>query len=404
MSCKIAFPSTQDLWDKVSRDFSTYVLNGAEIIPESNEHYVRALMFAMQQEVLMYAEQIVREQDPRTASCDSLIDLAERDGVTQAGATPYRGYVKLTGTAGTAIPQDIQIEINGQTYTSAQVVPAVIGNDGVTYLYVEAVKPGTENQPTATSGTITDPPAGINETVDVMGNFCGASDAETCEQLRSRYLEYLRYSPTAGINWILEKAGEWPCASAVYNAKEYCKDDNNCRPGQVDACECANTLELYMMFQGTFPCGLAPDCIIDEANRWLFGQPQGYGNGQLPFGVCGRIRYTRPVFAEIRLSGAACLTGAQIKEIQNTLTDYIANLPPSATLYLQELRMLIYQIAPQQRIGLTIIPYTDGEGNETGDHLKIDRCGDGVPDCDYKICLQSFSFTDTLAPDEPCVG
>ena len=53
-------------------------------------------------------------------------------------------------------------------------------------------------------------------------------------------------------------------------------------------------MQFYVFFDDIFPCGIPPQHIIDDITDWLFGEHQGYGEGQVEIGVCGDIRCSDP--------------------------------------------------------------------------------------------------------------
>lgn len=400
MTCKLDRPTPQELWDRTSKDFSNFVLGGADIIPESNEHYLVALNYAVKEEFFSLAESMWRERDPRYACCDNLIKIAAQDGVYRKAATSSQGYIKITGISGARIPQDMKYDIGGNIFIAAGSVAPSIPATGEAIIRVMAEKPGaTSNEIlTVNRGTIINPPAGINVQFDIYGRLCGGSKEETCEQLRSRYLERLQYSPTADLKWIMAKAAEWPCVTDVCEVGDACceLDDQNQK-------KYSNELYLYVLFRNTFPCGIAPNCVIDDMNEWLFGLPQGQGRGQVPFGIFGAIRYIKPTYINIMIDGMACATSSQQSEVENRIKDYISLLCPSRGLPQRNIERIIAQIVGDSvEFQVYIEPYVPADTPDAGNGLAIDDCGNVQVNCDYKICLHEVQFVNMTATTGNC--
>ncbi|MGL5736317.1 MAG: baseplate J/gp47 family protein, partial [Beijerinckiaceae bacterium] len=190
LTCTLKRPAPQTLFDRVKNLFSANVLGGADVIPESNEWYVVQNDYATQEMYYSLAEQMWRERDPRYACCDNLVEMAARDGIYPRPAAHAQGYVKVTGTAGSAIPSTFNVTSGGQTYTVAPgaILPTVVPTTLTFTARVMAVDAGSAgNGLGTTAGRITTSIPGISQDVQVCGGyFCGGSDAETCEEFRQR--------------------------------------------------------------------------------------------------------------------------------------------------------------------------------------------------------------------------
>lgn len=409
MACKIERETPQQAWDRISGDFSANVLGGADVIPESNEHYVISLHYAMSEHFHSLAEQMWRERDPRYACCENLVDLAAQDGFYPRPASFSQGYIKITGTPGSSLSQEMEFEINGEKYVPSGTVPGEIPNYGYVIIRVMANKPGPEgNLPSGiTTGTIVNPPEGIDEAIQPYGNnFCGGSEAESCEEFRQRYLERISYQPSAQMSWIKQKIMEWPCVTDVCELGEAC-----CTTDEEGARICPDRLEVYALFRETFPCGLAPQCVLDEMNDWLFGSPAGYGLGQMPFGVCGIVRYAKASCIDVVIDGLGCATPMQQEEARLRIKDYIDRLCPATNLLVRELEFIISQILGKASdFSVTIFRPTQGpddlpceDGGCCDEGLKFDNCGNAIVDCDYKVCLNEIRFVNTEIVTSGCL-
>src|SRR3954467_2354624 len=117
MSCIILRPDPQVLFDQIRSAFSSTVLGGGTIIPESNEWYVVANDYAMSEMFFAVADQMWREANPETACCENLYVMAGRNGVFPRPASHAEGYAKISGVVGSAIPASLEIAAGPETYT-----------------------------------------------------------------------------------------------------------------------------------------------------------------------------------------------------------------------------------------------------------------------------------------------
>lgn len=385
MSCKLSRPSQQDLFNRVRDMFSSTVLGGANVIPESNEWYAVSLNYAMSEEFYAISEQAWRERDPRYACCDNLVSMAELDGVYPRPATSAQGYVRITGTANANLNQGLVFNFGDQQYIPATTVPAKIPATGEVILRVQAVVPGPlSNAAGPMTGTIETPPAGVNAAVTAYGNrFCDGADAETCEQFRSRYLERLSYKRNYGVDWIKQKVLEWPCVTDVCVREGACCLVTPETYGET--IQCKKAVELYAIFDGTFPCGMAPECVTDEITEWIFGEIQGIGQGQAEWGMFGKIYTAVPGYVRVIVEGLACVGPSQQQEINDRIRDYVSRLCPSIALRLDDVNAIIKQVlGPGIDFQASLAKGTPVQGD-----FNITSCGDADPYCDVRICMNS---------------
>ncbi|MGL5733253.1 MAG: baseplate J/gp47 family protein, partial [Beijerinckiaceae bacterium] len=231
-----------------------------------------------------------------------------------------------------------------------------------------------------TAGRITTSIPGISQDVQVCGGyFCGGSDAETCEEFRQRYIRRKAYQPRATLAWLKEKALEWPCVTRV------CVRNCSC-------CEAVFDVQLYAMFDDTFPNGIAPVEAIQELSEWMFGTPQGLGLGEVEIGVFGGFYAVTPAKFNIVIDGLQCLTGEQIEQIKVAVTDAMKTLCPSERLCARTIDLIIAQIAGVSCDFCVQLDILDP------DKLADDN-GDLVPDCDVLPVMN-----DVIVLADQCVG
>lgn len=389
MACEIERPSPRVLFESIKSMFSSNVLGGAPIIPESNEWYVVSNDYAQAEQFFSISEQAWREKDPRYACCDNLIEMAARDGFYPNPATFASGYIQLSGTASTVLPSTIEVTIANQQFVNAGPVPAQLNAQGRAVVRMRALEPGMEgNLPGNTGGgSLSTPIPGVNNNFTIYGNqFCGGSEAEECEPFRTRYLERMRYKPNFSLDQIKETLKTWPCVTGVCERLGTCCYDDDVQDWQ-GGIACGRPIRLYALFDGIFPFGAAPQDQIHELNEWLFGVVQGVGQGKAPWGVTGTVYNFVGGYIDIDIDGMACSSPATTNEIRARIEEYVERICPSQILYKRDIEAIISQL-------------TAGTGNyevlfnSASDRITIDiGCGDAIPECDVRIALRNLRFT-----------
>lgn len=402
VECTIEKPDPQALWDKIENEFSLTVLNGGDVIPESNEWYVVALNFAMTKEFYSLAEMMWRERDPRYACCDNLYQIARANGIYPRPAASAQGFVRLTGEAGVALTQNIVVEFNGVRYAASGTVPAAMSSGGFVVIRVKAIDPGPEGNDVSGQGALITEITGVDTIVTAYGTgFCGGENEEDCEVFRNRYLERMAYTNNADIKWIKERAAAYPCVSMVCEKGDACCTlDENGNP------ICPDRIELYFLFDGTFDCGLAPQCIIDDINEWLFGTPSGYGAGQLPFGMCGEVLFVQPAYVDIALDGFACYTAAQRNEVEARIREYFLTICPSESVTARAIEMIAAQVVGNSDNWSISLRLSDESGLNDDcltNCAQESLCGDITVGCDYRACLNNIEFVNADVNATGCV-
>lgn len=383
--------------------FSTTVLQGGQVIPESNEWYVISLNYAVAEEFYAFTEQQWKERDPRTACCDNLVKIAARDGVFLNAATFAQGYVRITGTPGAALPAVIEVDINGVTYVSEAVLYSELPEDGEFIFRIRAEEAGRQgNNTLPATGTLATPIVGVDNEVTLINGFCGGEDAETCEQFRSRYLARKQFAPRATQKWIEQKLMEWPCVTRVcIRAGTCCTLPVN---GSTNTCgTCGETLDYYVFMDNTFNCGIVPQCVIDEINVWMFGpeEQRGYGLGQVEVGVCGEVHAVVPAVINVTVSDYGCITNAQKNEIRARLSEFFLTLCPSIELSTNQVNAIVGSVIGYDRPYAVEFDYA--EDAPVTDVAVGQSCGILEFDCDAVGCLGTVTFIDTVPENGGCL-
>ncbi len=394
MACLITRPDPQTLFDHYRNMFSADVLGGAPIVPESNEWYATLLNYGMAEEFYAISEQMWKERDPRYACCDNLLKLAADDGVYPREASFAQGYVTLTGTPGAALPRRIEVIANGINYASVGTVPAAIDSLGTATLRVQALEPGPSGNAAGnvTTGQLATAIPDVDRTLVVCGGqFCGGGLAEECEQFRTRYIARKQYQPRATAAWIKNKILEWPCATRVCERSgSCCVCPEPCTDPKCQCAGCGDSLDFYVMFDTSFPCGIAPSNIIDEINLWLFGERAGYGEGQVDIGVCGKLHTATALPVNIDIDIAGCPTPSQLTQIREDIRDFFTTLCPSQPVFSQQINLIVVNILGTVgfNIDARISPVTPNAAT-----AEVSQCGDVEPACDYLACINEINIS-----------
>jgi hypothetical protein len=390
MACIIPRPDPQTLFDRYSNMFSSNVLGGAPVVPESNEWYATSLNYAMAEEFYAISEQQWRERDPRYACCDNLFDLAAQDGVYPHPAAAAQGYVILRGVPNSPLPSSFEVSANGQTYISASILLPQLPTSGTLTVRVQAVSPGPAGNAagTVTVGTLTTPIAGIENEVTVCGgSFCGGADPEECEPFRQRYLARKQYTPRANQSWAIQTLESWPCVTrAMPRGGNCCTCEGE---GGMDCTECGTGLDFYVMMDGAFPCGVPPQNILDEISEWFFGANPGRGEGIAEIGMCGDIVQPRPFEVDVVLDiVGACPTASQLAVIQGNVNDMFQNIVPSTDVPPRQIEAIVIQVmGPMVDVTARFVIVNDADIGTRG---SVAGCGDLVVTCDSLPCLRSL--------------
>jgi hypothetical protein len=377
------------------------VLGGGLVIPESNEWYVVSNDYAAAEQFFAIADQMWRENNPATACCDNLYKMAAANGVFPRPATTAQGYVRLTGTAGAAVPPEFEVSTSQGTYVSVGTVPMTIPATGTVVVRVQALLPGPDfnSAGTVTEGTLTTPAPNIDDTVIVCGGlFCNGAVAEDCETFRKRYLSRLTYQPHATQAWAKAKLLEFPCATRVcVREGACCKCNAQC--SECGCVNCGNRLEFYVLFDDSFSCGIPPQNVVDDINTWFFGEHQGYGEGQVEIGVCGLIHTPIPLLVDVVIDIEGCPTSTQKQVINDLIVALFRRICPSIPLRVKQIELLIASVIGADVNASARFVLVDGENRSA---VLVNVCGDLEVECDVLPCLRNITYTgpDSLKP--PC--
>jgi len=279
-------------------------------------------------------------------------------------------------------------------------------SSGEITIRIRALTPGSNMNADGSmnTGTLITPAPGIDpEVVICGGTMCGGAEAEDCETFRKRYLERLAYQPRATMAWIQQKLMEWPCATRVcIREGSCCRCGAEC--GDCGCKNCGNMMQFYVLFDGVFPCGIPPQHIVDDITEWLFGEHQGYGEGQVEIGVCGSIHAPKPLPVNVIIDIAGCPSSGQKQMIEDQITALFQRICPSKELCAKQLELIIASVIGAEinaSVRFEIVGYEDAQPEYPRNMVYMDHCC-LYPECDVLPCLNDIMFVDPTQKKPPC--
>jgi hypothetical protein len=393
MSCVIPRPDPKQLFDQIKNQFSSTVLGGGQVIPESNEWYVVTNDYSAAEQYFAIADQMWRETNPETACCDNLYKMAAQHGVFPRPPVHAEGYARLTGTPHAPVPSSLEIQTEIGTFVSVGSVPLELSAEGSVIIRIRALSPGSNMNAngSVTSGTLVTPAPGINADVQICGGmFCGGAEEESCDEFRKRYIERLAYQPRATMAWIKQKFLEFPCSTRVcVREGSCCRCTAEC--GDCGCANCGNRMEFYVLFDGTFPCGIPPQHVVEDLTKWMFGEHQGYGEGQVEIGVCGSVFLPRALMVDVIIDIEGCPSTAQKQIIENYVRELFTRICPSMPFRVKQIELIIASVLGAEiNASARFAPPTDV--NWPRADVWVTTCGDLEPECDVLPCLNQVTF------------
>jgi len=389
--CVILRPDPQILFNQIKDSFSSTVLGGGKVIPESNEWYVISNDYAMSEAFYAIADQMWRETNPETACCDNLTRLAARDGVFPNPASFAQGYAKLTGSPAAEIPRTFEVQTSVGVFVSVGTVPLNLAADGSAIVRIRALQPGSEMnaEGDVTTGVLTASVPNINPQVIICGGrFCGGAPPEDCEAFRKRYIDRLAYKPRPTMAWIKEEFLKFPCATRVcVREGSCCRCNPTCT--ECGCANCGNRMEFYVFFDGSFPCGIPPVNIAEDIELWMFGEHQGYGEGQVEIGVCGKVYVPKPLNVDVQIDISGCPSISQKSQIEADVRALFKRICPSIPLRVAQIQLIASAIMGPD---VSIQAFFEVVGAYDSTMVYISPCGDLEPECDWMPCLRNVTF------------
>jgi hypothetical protein len=293
--CLIPRQDIAETAEFLKQEISTRVLNGAPVIPMSDEDILAHIFAGAAWETGGIAESIIRESNPATMCCDNLINYAARRGLHLQSANRAIGFVRLKGVAGSAIPPNIKFVQNGFEYELAVNYnnPIVIASNGEAIMQIQSVDGGAAyNIGVGVSLTLTSTVAGLDGSHLTTSEVTGGTDEEDCETLRARILSYEKRGGVVGnLAWLeaetLKMAG---VTKVCFDTCGGCCDDN--------------WVTIYPFMHGTYePYGVPSAAALEQMTIAMFGNPVGSGKGIAPIGLGGVYLCARPQLFSVVING-----------------------------------------------------------------------------------------------------
>jgi len=163
-------------------------------------------------------------------------------------------------------------------------------------------------------------------------------------------------------------------------------------------------MEFYVLFDDAFPCGIPPQHLVDDITDWLFGEHQGYGEGQVEIGVCGQIYAPTPLMVNVIVDIAGCPSTGQKQMIEDQITALFARICPSKDLCAKQLELIIASIIGAEinaSVRFELPGYEDQKPPYPRNLVYTDHCCI-YPECDVLPCLNEVSFVNPDMRKPPC--
>lgn len=342
-NCLIPRPDVKVIADRIRAQLSLKMLNGAPVLPMSNEDVIAGVLAGVYYEMYGVIDQQFSKVDPLNACCSDLYDQAARKGVFPANAKRSVGYAALVGTPGTAIPNTLEIsgagDLNFKYDTTLASNPTVLNGDGEATIRIRSLLAGL-NQNLAGTQTLTTSTvvAGINSDVTLLEpGATGGSDIEECEAFRARYISILRRGPiTTNVAWVQSQFYGWPGVTRVCIVRGAANllADPEC--GNVCSDVCSDDSFIVFPFfddvYGGVCYGVPPQSLVDEMQTWFFGSVPGGGLGIAPIGMRGVVRKAQRLMVDISFYGVSGYAAAASDRINAEISRVLLSICPGGVL------------------------------------------------------------------------
>jgi hypothetical protein len=194
---------------------------------------------------------------------------------------------------------------------------------------------------------------------------------------------------------------EFPCVTRVcVREGACCRCDPAC--GDCGCQSCGQGMNFYVLFDGVFPCGIPPQHIVDDITDWMFGEHQGYGEGQVEIGVCGDVYRPVPLMVNVFVDIAGCPSAAQKQQIDTYIRELFLRICPSMPLTAKQLEVIVANVVGadvNSSVRFEVVGYEGQVPPYPRELVLASECG-LEPECDVLPCLNDIIFTgpDSLRP------
>ena len=206
-------PTLTEIVARVQTDIETRVTGGESLLRRSVLKVLARVLAGAIHLLYSYLGFQAEQLFASTADVEGLEKIADEYGINRGDAVSAIGIASATGTNGTTIPVDTELQSSdGQLYTVDTEID--IGVGGTAELDLTAAEGGDDgNQDSGTILSFVSPISGVGSEATVNSDgLAGGVDEETDDRLRARVLRRRQFPPYGGaeidyINWMLEYPG-----------------------------------------------------------------------------------------------------------------------------------------------------------------------------------------------------
>jgi hypothetical protein len=144
--------------------------------------------------------------------------------------------------------------------------------------------------------------------------------------------------------------------------------------------------------------------IVEDITEWLFGEHQGYGEGQVEIGVCGQIFAPKPLPVNVIIDIAGCPSTGQKQIIEDQIRALFRRICPSKDLCAKQLELIIASVIGAEinaSVRFEIVGYEDQKPPYPREMVFVDHCCI-YPECDVLPCLNEIQFVNPDMRKPPC--
>lgn len=207
-------PTLQEIIDRIDQDFVSRLSGQGTALRRAMVKVLARVIAGASHMLHGHLEYVAKQPFADVADEENLIRAAALRGVTKTPATYAQGVLTIQNSAvGAVIPAGTVLvrSIDGLEYET--LADATVEETGIVSFTVEALEAGEAGSLlTGQELAFQSPVAGVGSSGLIIGNPATASDEETTEDFRARFLEYLAEPPHGGnaadyVAWAKEVAG-----------------------------------------------------------------------------------------------------------------------------------------------------------------------------------------------------
>ena len=271
--------------------------------------------------IAMMAKKVLALGFVQTTSGEYLDMRAEEHGVFRKSAVAATGQIKITGAAGKMIYSGLQVSTEADSYSNiaavqfATTADVTIGPDGTVLAPIKAVTAGGSGNIAANKIVLL---LQSNSTVSGVTNpdaTVGGTDEENDDDLKTRYLEYVR---TPGTSGNIQDYRQWALAVSGVSAVHV-----------IPLWSGPGTVKVIVLGPDKLP---ATSELVENVKDYI--APDNTGNRQAPIGASVTVESATPVYISVDavvILDNSSISIAEIKEkFTADLTTYLASIAFSA--------------------------------------------------------------------------